>query len=140
MRTEELLKNIVAFVPAWSGEWQPDARMLDFEEKWEAFHTPGGRLMSCAHRGDRNEIYPENSIEGFLSVILAGADILEVDIHTTRDSELVIMHDDTLTRTTNISMLRESGESWMPESDEIHAWTLEEIRRLRLITAQGELT
>ncbi len=140
MRTEELLKNIGGFVPVWRAEWEPDARMLDFEEKWESFHTPNGRLMTCAHRGDRNEIYPENSIEGFLSVILAGADILEVDIHTTRDGQLVIMHDDTLTRTTNVTKLREAGETWLPESDEIHDWMLSEVRRLRLVTAGGELT
>lgn len=80
MRTEELLKNKDAFVPAWRGEWEPDARMLDFEEKWNAFHTPRGRLMSCAHRGDRNErYYPENSLEGFISAIAAGAGILDAE-------------------------------------------------------------
>lgn len=140
MRTEVLLEDIGAFIPAWDGEWTPDARMLDFEEKWEAFHTAGGRLMTCAHRGDRNEIYPENSIEGFLSVILAGADILEVDIHTTKDGQLVIMHDDTLTRTTNVTAIRESGETWLPTGDEIRNWTLSEIRRLRLVTVEGVLT
>lgn len=140
MRTEELMKDVSKFVPEWKGKWEPDPRMLDFEEKWKAFHTPGGRLMTCAHRGDNNRIYPENTLEGFLSVILAGADIVEADIHTTRDGELVIMHDGTLTRTTNVSALRESGESWMPESDEIKDWSLEEIRRLRIVTKQNELT
>ena len=133
MKTEEMLKNPSAFVPAWANEWQPHPDMLDFEEKWREFHKPDGRLMSCAHRGDRNEVYyPENSLEGFLSTIMAGTDMVEVDIHTTKDGEIVIMHDDTLTRTTNVSALRESGESWMPESDNICDWTFEQIRRLRL--------
>lgn len=140
MKTEEMMKRPENFTPAWKSEWEPDARMLDFEEKWKSFHTPGGRLMVCAHRGDNNNIYPENSLEGFLSVIMAGADILEADIHTTRDGELVIMHDGTLTRTTNVTALRESGETWMPLTDEIKDWSLEEIRRLRLVTRQGELT
>lgn len=140
MRTEALLRDISQFEPLWKGKWEPAPGMLDFEEKWEAFHDPHGRLMICAHRGDINIYYPENSIEGYLSAILAGADMLEVDVHTTKDGELVLMHDDTLTRTTNVSFLREAGEDWMPESDEIRDWTLEQIRKLRLITKQKELT
>lgn len=140
MRTEQWYENPSLFVPKWLGEWEPAPGMLDFEEKWEAFHTPTGRLMICAHRGDINIYYPENSLEGFYGSILAGADMLEVDVHTTLDGQLIIMHDDTLTRTTNVSMLREAGETWMPESDEIKDWTLEQIQRLRLITKEKELT
>lgn len=140
MKTEELLKDLSQFVPAWKGDWEPAPGMLDFEEKWEAFHNPTGRLMICAHRGDINIYYPENSLEGYLAAIEAGADMLEVDVHTTLDGELVLMHDDTLTRTTNLTLLREAGEDWMPQSDEIKDWTLEQIRRLRLITKQKELT
>ncbi len=127
------------FSPVWKDEWQPDSRMLDFEEKWEAFHTPDGRVMACAHRGDVNIYYPENSLEGFYSTILAGADILEVDVHTTRDGQLIIMHDDTLTRTTNVSALREKGEL-LPPTDAIADWTLEQISRLRLVTKDAQLT
>ncbi len=140
MRTEELLKNITAFKPLWQGTLVPDARLLDFEEKWNAFHTPRGRQMSCAHRGDRNEAYyPENSLEGFLSSIMIGADILEADIHTTKDGHLIVMHDDTLTRTTNVSELRLAGEA-LPKTDDIVCWTLDEIRRLRLVSRYGDVT
>ena len=140
LTTEELLKNPDAFVPAWRGKWEPAPGMLDFEEKWESFHNPTGRLMICAHRGDINIYYPENSLEGYLAAIEAGADMLEIDVHTTLDGELILMHDDTLTRTTNVSMLRQAGEDWMPQSDEIKDWTLDQIRRLRLVTKQKELT
>lgn len=140
MKTEVWMQDRKQFIPKWAGEWTPAPEMLDFEEKWEAFHTPGGRLMTCAHRGDVNIYYPENSLEGFYSAILAGADILEVDVHTTKDKQLIIMHDDALTRTTNVSSLRAEGADWLPETDEIHDWTLEQIRRLRLITKQKELT
>lgn len=140
MRTEELLNDISAFVPAWRGELTPDSRLLDFEEKWNAFHTPRGRLMSCAHRGDRNEgYYPENSLEGFLSSIMIGADILEADVHAAKDGALIVMHDDTLTRTTNVSALRAAGEK-LPETDNICDWTLDEIRRLRLVSKHGNVT
>ena len=82
------------FVPVWNGVWEPHPGMLDFEEKWNAFHDPNGRLMVCAHRGDNNIYYPENSLEGCLSAIAAGADMLEVDVHTTKDGHLIIMHAD----------------------------------------------
>ncbi len=140
MKTEALLLDMDSFVPAWKDQWEPAPGMLDFTEKWKSFHTPGGRLMVCAHRGDHNIFYPENSLEGCFSAILAGADMLEVDVHTTADGHLVIMHDDTLTRTTNLSLLRQSGENWMPESDDIRRWTLEQIRRLRLCAVDGQIT
>lgn len=140
MNTEELLKYIDSFVPVWQGELTPDSRLLDFEEKWNAFHTPRGRLMSCAHRGDRNEAYyPENSLEGFISSVMIGADILEADIHTTKDGVLIVMHDDTLTRTTNVSALRASGVK-LPETDNICDWTYEEICLLNLISKHGNVT
>ena len=137
MRTEDLLKTPKAFNPAWKKYFTPHPNMLDFNEKLQAFNTPNGRLMSCAHRGDRNEYYPENSLEGFLSVMLAGADILEVDVHTTKDGVLVIMHDDYVTRTTNVSELRKL-EKDLPESDAISDWTIAQIKKLRLLDTDGK--
>ena len=139
MRTEQWLENPELFIPVWKDTWTPDPRMLDFEEKWEAFHTPDGRVMTCAHRGDVNIYYPENSLEGFYSAILAGADIVEVDTHTTKDGQLVIMHDDALTRTTNVFSLRERGIP-LPPTDQIADWTLAQIKQLRLVTKDGVLT
>ena len=56
-------------------------------------------VMICAHRGDwRSE--PENSIKAFQNCIDAGLDIIEVDLKMTKDSVLVIMHDDRVDRTT----------------------------------------
>ncbi|MCI1640129.1 MAG: glycerophosphodiester phosphodiesterase family protein, partial [Bacteroidales bacterium] len=53
-----------------------------------------------AHRGDwRN--WPENSLPGFESAIEMGVDIIELDVHMTKDSVLVVCHDGTLDRTTS---------------------------------------
>lgn len=114
--------------------------MLDFEEKWDAFHDPNGRLMVCAHRGDNNIYYPENSLEGCLAAIAAGADMLEVDVHTTKDGHLILMHDDSVTRTTNVAALRLAGEPDLPDSDEITRWTLRQIQKLRLTMPDGRVT
>ncbi len=53
-----------------------------------------------SHRGDwRN--YPENSIPAIESVIRMGVDIMELDVKMTKDSVLVLCHDQTIDRTTN---------------------------------------
>ena len=56
-------------------------------------------VLVAAHRGDwRN--YPENSLEGINSAIEMGVDIVELDLQCTKDSVLILMHDNTLDRTT----------------------------------------
>jgi glycerophosphoryl diester phosphodiesterase len=56
-------------------------------------------VMVAAHRGDwRNE--PENSLPAIERAIAMGVDIVEIDVQTTRDGHLVLMHDKTLDRTT----------------------------------------
>lgn len=138
--SEVFCLDLNAFVPVWETETRQAVRKWDFEEKWQAFHTPNGRLMSCAHRGDRNQYYPENSAEGFCSAILAGADIVEADIRVTKDGVPVVMHDDSLTRTTNVAALRSADAAWVPHSDLVLDWTAEEINRLRLIFPDGSPT
>lgn len=59
----------------------------------------GSTVLVASHRGDwRN--YPENSIEGLKSAIEMGVDIVELDIQRTKDGHLILMHDETLDRTT----------------------------------------
>lgn len=56
--------------------------------------------MVAAHRGDwRNA--PENSLKAFEYAIAMGVDIIEVDLNITKDGILVIMHDNTINRTTD---------------------------------------
>jgi glycerophosphoryl diester phosphodiesterase len=44
---------------------------------------------------------PENTVEAFAAGLEAGADRLELDVHATADGEIVVIHDDTLERTTD---------------------------------------
>lgn len=133
---EDYLADPSLFVPAWEGEWTVPEGMLDFEEKWEQFFTPNGRTMSIAHRGDRNEYYPENSIEGILSAIMAGADMVEIDLAKTKDGQIVVIHDDELLGTTDLALQRLDGAN-LPESNRVVDWTLEELRQLHLTFAGG---
>ena len=52
------------------------------------------------HRGSKGT-HPENTLLGFQQAIECGADSLEIDVHQTKDGELVVIHDDTLERTTD---------------------------------------
>ena len=132
--------NVNDFIPLWESDTKKTVRAWDFEEKWQSFHAPNGRLMSCAHRGDRNQIYPENSLEAFYSAVLAGADMLEADIRVTKDGVPIVMHDETLTRTTDLSALRAAGAKGLPKSDLVADWMLEEVRRVRPVMPDGSMT
>ena len=53
-----------------------------------------------AHRGEHLR-HTENTIPAFRAAVDLGADFFEVDIRTTADGKLVLMHDGTVDRTTN---------------------------------------
>lgn len=53
-----------------------------------------------AHRGN-HRYAPENTAVSYEQAIDAGASIVEIDLNRTRDDVLILMHDDTLDRTTN---------------------------------------
>lgn len=84
-------------------------------------------VVAC-HRGDwRN--WPENSIPAIESVIAMGADIVEIDVHMTADSVLVLCHDSNVKRTTNFSKVFKGQPD---KSAKVCDLTLEEIKSLSL--------
>ncbi|MBR6531783.1 MAG: glycerophosphodiester phosphodiesterase [Clostridia bacterium] len=56
-------------------------------------------MLNIAHRGFSGK-YPENTILAFQKAIEAGADGAELDVHLTKDNVLVVIHDETINRTT----------------------------------------
>jgi len=64
-------------------------------------HNPNDKeIMVTAHRGDwRNA--PENSLQAYKLAIEMGVDVIEVDLNKTSDGVIVIMHDETIDRTTD---------------------------------------
>ncbi|HEY9117031.1 MAG TPA: glycerophosphodiester phosphodiesterase family protein [Roseivirga sp.] len=79
-----------------------------------------------AHRGDWKNA-PENSFMGLKNCIDMGVDMIEIDLAMTKDSVLVLMHDETLDRTTN-------GKG------PIREWTLDALQALNLTLSDGTLT
>jgi glycerophosphoryl diester phosphodiesterase len=55
--------------------------------------------LFAAHRGGA-ALWPENSLLAFRNALALGTDYLELDVHLTRDGEVVVIHDPTLDRTT----------------------------------------
>jgi glycerophosphoryl diester phosphodiesterase len=54
----------------------------------------------CAHRGAMRT-HPENTIPAFNAAIRAGAHMIEMDVWFTKDNKMVVIHDETVDRTTN---------------------------------------
>jgi glycerophosphoryl diester phosphodiesterase len=57
------------------------------------------RPLVAAHRGGAL-LWPENSLTAFRGALGLGVDLVELDVHLTRDREVVVIHDPTLERTT----------------------------------------
>lgn len=88
---------------------------------------PHGRdVLVVAHRAGWHYA-PENSLAGVRACIDMGVDMLEIDVHPTRDGRLVLMHDKTLDRTTD-------------GTGPVASRTLAELATLRLRDIHGRLT
>ena len=97
---QDYIQDISKLALNWEMYFDTPDWMLDYEEKYAAMFDPDGRLMSCLHRGDMQK-YPENSIEGLISAVRMGADMVEIDPRRTKDGVLILLHDETLTRITS---------------------------------------
>jgi glycerophosphoryl diester phosphodiesterase len=59
------------------------------------------KLVIIAHRGSHLKV-PENTLAAYENAIKEGADYVEIDLRTTKDGHLVIMHDASVSRMTGI--------------------------------------
>ena len=64
------------------------------------FAQDKGRPLVMAHRGGAG-LWPENTLYAFERAVEMGVDVLETEIHSTADNNLVLLHDSTVNRTTN---------------------------------------
>ena len=60
------------------------------------------KCVVIAHRGDHTHA-PENTLKAIRDAIDVGADYVEIDLRSTRDGELILMHDETVDRMTNLN-------------------------------------
>jgi glycerophosphoryl diester phosphodiesterase len=81
-------------------------------------------VVDVAHRGSSGEA-PENTLAAVELALAQHATFVEVDVQRTADGELVIMHDTTLRRTTDVEEVFPERAPW-----NVSDFTLEEIRQL----------
>lgn len=53
-----------------------------------------------AHRGSSGT-HPENTLPAFAEAVRVGSDGIELDVHLSKDGQLIVMHDESVDRTTN---------------------------------------
>lgn len=82
------------------------------------------RVVNVAHRGASAEA-PENTLSAVRRAIALGVDLIELDVQRCRDGALVLMHDATLVRTTNVQRVFPTRGPWR-----VADFTYEELTRL----------
>jgi glycerophosphoryl diester phosphodiesterase len=100
-----------------SGEISPIDRLQ------RQLKNAGHGVMVVAHRACWR-LAPENSIKSIEECIRLGVDMVEIDVQQTRDGHLVVIHDDTVNRTTD-------------GMGNVVDLTLAEVAALRLRAGQG---
>jgi glycerophosphoryl diester phosphodiesterase len=88
----------------------------------------GDRPAVVAHRGDSFHA-PENTLEAARLARLAGADAWELDVQLTRDGVPILLHDESLVRTTNVAS-RFSADPRARTGFRLSDFDLEEIQAL----------
>lgn len=91
-------------------------RLLTIQPRPLRPYLQGDRPLVLAHRGGA-DLAPENTLVAFQNAVDLGVDALELDVHTTADGTVVVIHDETVDRTTD-------------GTGAVHALTLAELREL----------
>jgi glycerophosphoryl diester phosphodiesterase len=94
------------------------------------------KVWVVGHRGAMGHS-PENTMASFARGLELGADWIELDVHLSRDGRLVVIHDETLERTTNgrglvrdrtvaeLKLFDAGDGQQIPTLDEVLAWARE---------------
>ncbi|SHO44219.1 glycerophosphodiester phosphodiesterase [Desulfopila aestuarii] len=81
-------------------------------------------IYNIAHRGARS-LAPENTMPAFVKAWQTGAHGVETDVSVTSDGQLILFHDDTFIRTTDIRKIFPKRKE-----DPLHTFTWQEIQKL----------
>ena len=81
-------------------------------------------VLNIAHRGARS-LTPENTILAAQKGLDLGADLWELDVAMSSDGEMIILHDETLLRTSNAREVFPGRAPW-----NVHEFSLDELYRL----------
>jgi glycerophosphoryl diester phosphodiesterase len=80
-------------------------------------------FLVIAHRGGLS-LGPESTLYTFRNAVKLGVDVLEMDVRSTRDGRLIILHDDTVARTTNATgSVQDYTLVELKKLDAAHRWS-----------------
>ncbi|RLE13656.1 glycerophosphodiester phosphodiesterase [Candidatus Aerophobetes bacterium] len=82
------------------------------------------KVFNIAHRGARS-LAPENTISAARKALEVGADGWELDVQMSRDKKMVVIHDESLVRTSNVKEIFPHREPWL-----VRDFTLKELQEL----------
>ena len=121
----------VLFQNTWAGATvMEQVPTMEPPSATEHFQTEIYPAIPCsptvAHRGN-SAAAPENTFAALWSAVAVGADGCEFDLRATKDGEIILLHDATLNRTTNVPAELVDGKPVPVAADTL---TLEEIRQL----------
>jgi len=87
------------------------------------YYENTNRPLVIAHQGG-NGIWPGNTIYAFENAVRIGVDVLEMDAHITKDSRIVLMHDEEVDRTTEgTGLIEEMSLGELEELDAAYRWS-----------------
>ncbi len=116
--------GVIAGAAGPVGRWHPGSSA----RKPMAMSAPGrdapAHVLVIAHRGASAQA-PENTVPAMTAAAAAGADMVEFDVQRTSDHQLVVVHDGTFARTTNVASIF-PGRQDAP----VGSFTLQEVKRL----------
>lgn len=125
IKMNQLIKKTLIFLVFATASFSLKAQNPD-KKLAAVFNRNNKEILVAAHRGDwRNA--PENSLKALLNSIEKGFDVMELDVKMTRDSQMVVMHDNTIDRTTNAK-------------GKVSDYTLDEILKFKLKNGLGRVT
>lgn len=85
---------------------------------------PPAPVLNIAHRGAR-AFAPENTLEAVGKAAAFGCPVAEIDVHLSKDGELIVLHDDDLVRCSNVKQVFPDRKSYF-----VSDFTAAEIRKL----------
>jgi glycerophosphoryl diester phosphodiesterase len=92
-----ILLGIISLGFGFGGMGWADKRIEEMKVPYSTGKVP---VAVIAHRGFSGAA-PENTLAAFQKGIEIGSDMIELDIHLCKDGKVVVIHDETLERTTN---------------------------------------
>ena len=102
--------------------------ITNFEELKSYFKQDQSKqVIISGHRGGMMTGYPENSIEAFEKTLTIMPSFFEIDPQLTKDSVLILMHDDTFDRTTTLK-------------GKVKDYTYTELKNVKLKDRDGNVT